>query len=135
MLATLLVLFIICFYLFFGCSYELVKCYNEPDSKDDEDEDDIEFEEDSERSSQIPNNRKNKSNDVEMHSPNVDQHRVVKQAQVKDVDDSCTCKKVTITILLILLGILLQPLYLFFYILFGMLECFRRYACWYFFWF
>ena len=33
--------------------------------------------------------------------------------------------------LLIVCGILCQPLYLLFYVLYGLMECYRRFNCWF----
>lgn len=109
-LGILAVLLILVFFFFFGCAYEFIKCYLEKKYKDDEDDDsDSEFED-----SGHHNHHQNKPSE----NPN------------EDEDDSCTCGKVTICIILGALGFLCQPLYLLFYILYGMMECYRRFGCW-----
>jgi hypothetical protein len=92
-------LLIIAFFLFFGCPYEFIKCYLE---KKVDDDDSIEY------------------NDIEEGK---------QENKDNNEDESCTCGKITVCIILGIVGFALQPLYLLFYILYGMMECYRRWGC------
>jgi hypothetical protein len=52
------------------------------------------------------------------------------QTEVEPVNEEMTCKKWTICILLAFLGLLCQPLYLVFYMMYGLMECYRQFGCW-----
>ncbi len=103
-LCVLTVLLVICFFLFFGCPYEFVKCYLDKNNSEDDEEENASF-------SDYENNRNN---------------------QVAKVDSSLTCKDYFIIVILVILGIFLQPLYLMFYILMAMVELYRQCGCWFF---
>ena len=50
----------------------------------------------------------------------------------KNIDlEKDKCKENSILGLLIFLGVLCQPLYLIFYFLYGLMECYRRFSCWF----
>ena len=102
---------LIVFFAFFGCCYEFVKCYI--NRKPDHDENDIELQRE-----EFHNQIAEVNNQQEPHEP----HEVV------EVDK---CKENSIIALLIFLGILCQPLYLLFYLLYAMMECYRRFSCWF----
>ena len=87
---------ILLFYIFFGASYELIKCYLDP-SKDQENEDDLEL---------------------------------GYRGTVEQKDEKLTKFQYFICGLLVLLGIILQPLYLMFYIVYGLMQIYRRLPCW-----
>lgn len=87
--------------MFFGCAYEFVKCYlAKPDPNDDDSNDSLDYEQGN-----------NEEND-------------------EDEDKPYTTKQKWMLALCISGGILLQPLYLLFYILFAIMECYRRLPCW-----
>jgi len=88
-----------------------VKCYI--NRKPDHDENDIELQRE-----EFHNQIAEVNNPQEPHEP----HEVV------EVDK---CKENSIIALLIFLGILCQPLYLLFYLLYAMMECYRRFSCWF----
>ncbi len=50
---------------------------------------------------------------------------------INDPAEADKCKENSIIALLIFLGILCQPLYLLFYLLYAMMECYRRFSCWF----
>ena len=94
------------FYLFFGCAYEFINCYTKERTNDDEDEDDEEY--DIEHQSHRSSSNSNSNAPVPQE------------------------KKSTVMICLVgFLGFCCQPLYLMFYILYGLMECYRRFNCWF----
>jgi len=97
----LAVLSIIIFFLFFGCAYEFAKCYIEKSYKNDDNEEESNFEENYE------------------------------QDQKTQPDKELTCRDKFILFLLIVLGLFCQPIYLMIYILYGLMECYRRISCWF----
>jgi len=96
------ILLLIVFFAFFGCAYEFTKCYIEKSNRNQDDEEDSNYE-------------------YNMEQEN-DDEQPTKQYTVWD--------KVTIGIL-ILLGILCQPIYLLIYMLYVLMECYRRFNCWF----
>jgi hypothetical protein len=110
------VCFLVLFFCFFGCCYEFVKCYLTKKTEEDDDEDsDIE--------SQPEYSQHNIEDGNGNHPPS--SHRSNKEIE----EDKC--KKNSIIGLLIFLGILCQPLYVIFYCLYGLMECYRRFSCWF----
>lgn len=97
---------IILFFAFFGCAYEFVKCYLNDKDTDDENND--------QEMSQYDNRREFEKN----------QQNPVKAEGSK-------CKRNTIITILIVLGIFCQPLYLIFYLLYALMECSKRFGCWF----
>ena len=105
-LGFIAVLLVLLFYLFFGCAYEFVNCYTKEKTNDDEDEDDEEY--DIEHQSHRSSSNSNSNAPVPQE------------------------KKSTVMICLVgFLGFCCQPLYLMFYILYGLMECYRRFNCWF----
>jgi hypothetical protein len=94
-----------------GCPYEFVKCYLEKKCNTNED--------DSIEDSDVADSERG-------HVPK-------QGGENKDDEEHLGCGKITICIILIIVGVFLQPIYLMFYILYGMMECYRRYGCWVFF--
>lgn len=130
-----LAIFIIAFFLFFGCAFEFCSYYLNYKSED-EASPDIEVVEigrgeyleiHHNKRDISENNHLDYQKNQQMQNQNL---RMKKEAE--EEDEGCTCKKVIICFFLIVLGIFLQPVYLLFYILLGMMECYRRFACWYF---
>jgi hypothetical protein len=104
----------------------LVKCYLENKNKKDEDED-IE----ANYSEEIEQIRKQKSSVNSVKE--LDNQPKIKIEIKKEDDkeeDNCNFTTILICILLVILGIGLQPVYLLFYLLFAMMECYRRFGCW-----
>ena len=101
-------------YIFFGASYELIKLY---DSKKDQSEDDN-------------YNESNLSFDVNV----VRNHRIhirdiERQIEIKKKNN---CKECFIYFLLFILGLLIQPFFLIYKLLKSLMECYRRFGCWFF---
>lgn len=132
LLMLVIAMFIIAFFFFFGCAYEFVTYYltDQPDEDDESEKNVINT-----NQLYIQNNHYNQNNSSRQPyiNPN-DCHLNINsksKSQIKK-EEGCTTKKILISCLLAVLGIFLQPLYLLFYILIGMMECYRRFACWYF---
>lgn len=88
-----------------GCPYEFIKCYLK---KNDPEEDDISI--DFYYPDDIEQNNKNKNDENEMKE--------------------LTPGVIICCVFLAIIGVFLQPLYLLFYVLYGMMECYRRWGCW-----
>jgi hypothetical protein len=114
----IIVCLILIFFFFCGCPYEFIKCYLEKKCfKEDEEED--EDSEIIEGYNQVSGNNRNQ----------------IKESNVgveDNTEDNCKFSTICICILIGIVGIFLQPFYLFFYFLYGMMECYRRFNCWYF---
>jgi len=52
-----------------------------------------------------------------------------KEEEEEEDNDECTVGKVLMCILLSAIGVLCQPLYLIFYILWAVMECYRQFGC------
>lgn len=57
-----------------------------------------------------------------------DDHNYGHKEEEED-DEGCTFGKVLICIVLAAIGVLCQPLYLVFYILWAVMECYRQFGC------
>ncbi len=114
LIGFLAVILIIIFYLLFGCAYEFVKCYTKKKNYDD-DEDEFDNPLDFYGMDLEYNNNEN-SNDIN----NSNNH-----------EDEENKKSKIVIALLIVAGIICQPIYLMFYILYGLMECYRRFNCWF----
>ena len=115
-LGFLAVMLVLLFYLLFGCAYEFVNCYTKAktnDDEDDEDEDGNRDELDIERQSHIRDNGIGSSKTMSTNQ---------KPPEKKSLAMIC---------LVGFLGFCCQPLYLMFYILYGLMECYRRFNCWF----
>ena len=118
---------IICLYLFFGASYELIKLYNKKKDNDydfgnDVNLTDYDFNIQGNNTFEINNTRVNNSlNGFIQRVPN-------------DVIKEKTCDKENycIYILLFLTGIILQPFFLVYKFLQTMMECYKNFGCWFF---
>jgi hypothetical protein len=95
------------FFFFFGCPYEFVKCYLERKYEDDDSLEELE--------------------------EAMESRKIEEKELVTDENEKCTVSKILICIILCILGLLCQPLYLMFYLLYVMMECYRRLGCWIFF--
>lgn len=122
---------IVLFYLFFGCAYEFVKCYQKKKNKEEEEEDSIEYEYnfDIERSNNELANPKNKNNNNLKNSNNnnnnrSDSHGINSNFEIQKKDWG-------MIIFIGFLGLLCQLFYLTFYLLYGLMECYRRFNCWF----
>ena len=109
LLGFLGVILIIIFYLLFGCAYEFVKCYTKKKNIDDDDDDfDSPF---------------------DFYGVDMD-YNIESRDESQKNDDEEKNNKIIIG-LLIFAGIICQPIYLMFYILYGLMECYKRFNCWF----
>ena len=151
-LAFLAAIVIVIFYLIFGCAYEFYKCYTTKKSSDDDDDNDfvdIDFYDD-ERDENIyddnnyfqdenninndDRNNKINVNVVNNNNNNNEDADVNVNGNENDENNKNNEKKnnnIFIIIILIILGLICQPLYLLFYILYALMECYRRFNCWF----
>jgi hypothetical protein len=109
LIGFLAVILIIVFYLLFGCAYEFVKCYTKKKTIDDDDD---EFD------SPFDFNGFDLDYNIESREESQKNEEVEKKSKV-------------VIGLLIFIGIICQPIYLLFYILYGLMECYRRFNCWF----
>ena len=118
------------FYLFAGCPYEFVRCYLERKiEKENENEnksnfDSIEIYDDNNINEYDvgPRNKKNNSN--------VNQSNIYNRNNMNESSAENNSKNSRLIIgILIFLGILCQPLYLAFYAVYTLIECYKRLNC------
>jgi hypothetical protein len=95
-----LLLLVLLFYLTCGAPYELIKCYLE---------------------------RKCEKDDYDEEEVDIENNR---QQQVQQENQELTSRQKWICVLLAIVGVFLQPFYLLFYILYAIMECYRRLPCW-----
>jgi len=93
---------IIVFFAFFGCAYEFTKCYLEKLFKINDD-DDVD----------------DSNNEDNFEEQNKTEQRPLTR-----------CEKFLL-VLIVLLGIICQPIYLMIYLLYALMECYRRFNCWF----
>ena len=110
LIGFLAVLLIIVFYLLFGCAYEFIKCYTKKKNIDDDDED---FE-----------------GPLEFYGFDLDYNNEESQNESNRNEEEEKKSKIVIAILIVV-GIICQPIYLMFYVLYGLMECYRRFNCWF----
>jgi hypothetical protein len=96
---------ILLFYVFCGAAYELINCYLYP-IKDDDDEFDY------------------SKYDYEQN------YRAQQERQEQQENRVLTRREYIICGLLGFLGLLLQPLYLMFYVIYALMQIYRRMPCW-----
>jgi len=116
-LAICAFILIIFFFITLGCPFELIKCYiTRNDHKD------VENSLAEENSHRYTHNQdKNNNNDDENIMPF--QHLEVLERPMTNCD-------YLMCLIVGVIGLFLQPLYLIFYILYAMMECYRRMSCW-----
>jgi hypothetical protein len=96
---------IIVFFAFFGCAYEFAKCYIEKKENPEEDEDE-----------EISNERNNRNYELDENG-----ERII----------IWTTRDKWILGFIIFLGVICQPAYLLIYLLYALIECYRRFNCWF----
>ena len=117
LLYLLIFIFIYLFYLFCGCAYEFYRCYKTRNDKKNNDNLSSNFD-----SIDIYDNYN------EDNGSNIDNRRQdIPNGENKNKDN-----KAIITLILCL-GVLCQPLYLAFYAIFILFECYRRFGCMFYF--
>lgn len=105
---------VIVFFILFGCSYEFVKCYLERNNKrDSHDEDDYSYEN---NHHQVAGN----TNETNFNNPDI-----------PDVPEVLNKRDKFIIVLIVILGLAMQPAYILFYLLLGLMECYRKFNCWF----
>ena len=112
------------FYLFAGCPYEFVKCYLE-------------------RKNKKGNDNKSNFDSIEIYEDNINEFGIVGENGLNNsVNQSNNVNAITdekdknsklIIWLLIFAGILCQPLYLAFYAIYTLIECYKRFNCMFYF--
>ncbi len=107
-------IFVIIFFAIFGCAYEFCKCYLERNNKSELEEDE---ESNYDHNFQQINGNTNESNMNNTNNPN----------EIPPLEKS----DIFMLVILSILGILMQPLYLIFYLLLGLMECYRKFNCWF----
>ena len=110
LIGFLAVLLIIVFYLLFGCAYEFIKCYTKKKNIDDDDDD---FD-----------------GPLEFYGFDLDYNNEESQNESNRNEEEEKKSKIVIAILIVV-GIICQPIYLMFYVLYGLMECYRRFNCWF----
>ena len=114
------------FYLFAGCPYEFVRCYLE-------------------RKSEKDNDNENKSNfdSIEIYEDNLNEYGIVSKNNKRNSsvnnqnsnnqnelnEENMNKNSKLIIGILIFLGVLCQPLYLAFYAIYTLIECYKRLNC------
>ena len=114
------------FYLFAGCPYEFVRCYLE-------------------RKSEKDNDNENKSNfdSIEIYEDNLNEYGIVSKNNKRNYsvnnqnsnnqnelnEENMNKNSKLIIGILIFLGVLCQPLYLAFYAIYTLIECYKRLNC------
>jgi hypothetical protein len=107
---------ILLFFTCFGCSYEFCKCYLERNQKNEsEDDEESNYEDNFQQINGITN---------ETHINN-------NSSNVPEEPTPLGKGDIVILCLLCIIGIAMQPLYLIFYLLLGLMECYRRFNCWF----
>lgn len=140
----ILTLLVLAFFFFFGCAYEFITYYlnyqkeqklkkkmqmNRPVDHSDSNE---------YINTQTMNRRRieNHRNNDFYNVNNINQNNNFNYQMQDEIDnedsEKCDNETICICVLLGILGFGLQPLYLMFYLLVAMMECYRRFACWYF---
>lgn len=131
MLSCLLYIFffisIYIFYLFAGCPYEFVKCYLE-------------------RKRNKGNDNKSNFDSIEIYDDNINefgigigignngfQNSINQSNDINGGNGENNKNSKVIIWLLIFLGILCQPLYLSFYAIYTLIECYKRFNCMFYF--
>lgn len=104
---------IIVFYFFFGASYELIKCYYDKKENPEEEEESNSYDMVNMDPSRSPPVRRNSSILSSNGEKNTSHYLIIAG--------------------LVMLGIILQPLYLMLKLVELMMECFRKFGCWFYF--
>ena len=128
------VLLVLLFYLFFGCAYEFVNCYTKKKVHDEEEEDEElgGSAEDRRDGDDYGGGGGNEGN-VGVNHANSGISRGIQGSGVNNSnysEERVKKNKILICIVAVL-GVICQPLYLMFYILYGLMECYRRFNCWF----
>ena len=124
-MAILAAIFLAIFFSIFGCPFEFIKCYYDKYISKKSNLEDVSLDSIDEEYIQ------NQYNSViNTSNPNVhfQEHTNENNNLIEEIimyDD------IFYMILIGILGLAIQPLYLTFYIMYGIMECFRRFNCWF----
>jgi hypothetical protein len=112
----------ILFFLLFGASYEIINCYLDDRNRKHEEEDE---------NNNVANHRGSSFN---FNISDISQSSRKKEVRRMSVNDEpLTNREYTIIGLLVAVGILLQPFYLMLKVIEIMMECYRKFGCWFYF--
>ena len=108
---------IIVFFAFFGCAYEFAKCYiNKKENPEEYYESEISINQ---------NNINNNNNQIQQSNQNYEINENGEKVFI------WTRREKIILGLVIILGEICQPAYLLIYLLYALIECYRRFNCWF----
>ena len=102
--------------MFLGCPFELIKCYIT--NNDEEKKNNLEIIQD------------DNGNSVRNIRPNNDEDNIMPFQHLEIFERPLSCFDYIICFLIGIIGIFLQPFYLMFYVLYAVMECYRRMGCW-----
>lgn len=109
LLAILAFFVILAFFFFLGCPFELIKCYI---TRDDEDKNEDNF-------------RDHNENGLKVN----DEENIMPFQHLDVLERPLSCKDYLICFLIGIIGLFLQPFYLGFYLLYAIMQCYRRMPC------
>lgn len=146
LLMILLTLLVLAFFFFFGCAYEFITYYlqykkeekikkklqmNRPIDQSDSNEYINTYNNRRRIGNNNDNNdRYNVNNNINHNNNNFNYN--IQDDSNEEKEEKCDNETICICVILGILGFGLQPVYLMFYLLIAMMECYRRFACWYF---
>jgi hypothetical protein len=116
---------IIVLYIFFGAAYELIKFYNNKKYRDNDFDSDIDL-------SDYVANGQGVTNEVNNTRMNNSLNVIVQRnSSLRNNNGKCD-KDFFVYILLFLLGMILQPFFLVYKFLQTLMECYKKFGCWFF---
>ena len=118
--------FIIVVYIFFGASYELIIFYNKKKNNEND------FDSDVSLSDFNGNGQDYISNEINNTRVNNSLNNFFQQNSIDDSQEKKCWNGYYIYILLFLLGIVLQPFFLVYKFLQTLMECYKKFGCWFF---
>ena len=118
--------FIIVLYIFFGASYELIIFYNKKKNNEND------FDSDVSLSDFNGNGQDYISNEINNTRVNNSLNNFFQQNSIDDSQEKKCWNGYYIYILLFLLGIILQPFFLVYKFLQTLMECYKKFGCWFF---
>ena len=118
--------FYYCFIHFFGASYELIIFYNKKKNNEND------FDSDVSLSDFNGNGQDYISNEINNTRVNNSLNNFFQQNSIDDSQEKKCWNGYYIYILLFLLGIVLQPFFLVYKFLQTLMECYKKFGCWFF---
>ena len=116
------------FYIFCGCSYEFVKCYQNRNEQTDEESGISMNDYFDDRSANIHNRNSYLSMDRSRYGSNIYNTNNISRVDKNKLQHETKDNKYIIA-LLIFIGICCQPIYITFYVLYALIECYKRLNC------